>query len=39
MTPTEIEASAILKIGLKNSNCSPPQNGTHFGSVVSKMGK
>jgi hypothetical protein len=25
MTPTEIEASAILNIGLKNSNSFPPQ--------------
>ena len=39
MTPIEIEASAILKIGLKNSNSSPPTKGNQEGYVDFIIGK
>ena len=38
-TPTEMEASAMLKMGLKNSKPSPPTKGTHSGQVVFMIGK
>src|SRR5665647_1754368 len=31
ITPSDMEASATLKIGLKNSNSSPPHTGNHVG--------
>ena len=39
MTATEIQASAKLKIGEKNTKWSPPQMGIHVGKTVSMMGK
>ena len=39
ITDTDMQASAKLKIGLKKMKCSPPQNGIHWGHVVSIMGK
>jgi hypothetical protein len=34
-TPNEIEASAILNTGRKNSKDSPPQTGTQLGNLAS----
>jgi hypothetical protein len=38
-TPINIDESAMLNTGLKNSKYPPPINGIHSGHTKSKMGK